>query len=116
MFNQQARQYVLMLIRIRTMLLKCHRNHRSETNIARIITELTRYLNAYVYDNKKMAGFWLAHRTQIAELIPGEGSKSHEILYETFIKLDFEASILNACHAERLSAEQAGSRSNLFSN
>jgi hypothetical protein len=41
-----------------------------------------------------MAGFWLSHKTQIAELIPGEGAKSHETLLDKFKKLDFEATLI----------------------
>lgn len=91
MFNQLAKQYIQKLIRIRTKLLKSHLNRRDETNIAFIICEFNRYLNAYDYNNWQMAGFWLSRETQIAELIPGEGSKTHDKLIGEFKKLDYQA-------------------------
>ena len=93
-FSINARGFIRSLIAIRLRLLKTHSNRRSEMHITAIISELSRYLNAYNYSNEQMAAFWLKHKQQIAELIPGEGSKSHTSLTEKFIELDSKAAFI----------------------
>lgn len=97
MFNTSAKAYIKSLCSIRSRLLKTHSNHRSETHLASIVCELNRYLNAYDYNNWQMAGFWINHKTQIAELIPGEGSKTHKTLVEKFKELDKKAVFITEC-------------------
>ena len=100
MFNQLARQYIQKLIRIRKMLLKSNLNRRDQVYLRQIVTNLDKYLLAFNYSNYQFAGFWEKHHHEIAELIPGEGSKSHNKLLNEFKKLDCQARELRIQNAE----------------
>lgn len=91
MFTTTAKQYITMLIAIRKKLIRLNKNQANAAKLATLIQQLGLYLTAYTYDNHQMAGFWLKHRHEIQELVPGSGARNHETLQQQFNQLDQQA-------------------------
>jgi len=78
-FSLKARQWILSLISQRKLLIKTGHSKINEQEASVAIRDLELYLGAYSYANPlQMARFINGHKAQIASILPGMGSASHE--------------------------------------
>lgn len=90
MFYIEARKYIVSLIKQRMYMAKQH----IQQNPAALhcAEKLNKYLSFYTYNkNEQMARFFVAHASEIAQLIPGGKNKNTESYYTKFMNLSREA-------------------------
>lgn len=91
----QAKQWLTSVARQRIRLCRDKRS-RKDMNAALHAERILAYLSAFQYSKPALIGsFILRHKAEIAEIIPGEGSKCHDKKKQEFNELlHYYASIL----------------------
>ncbi len=88
MFFQDARRYIMKLIRIQTYLLKKGYARVDQPTVMEAIAHLRKYLEYYRYDSDdKMKGFFEKNHDRIRALIPGESYPGYKKLMNEFMNL-----------------------------
>lgn len=84
---KQAKQWLVSVAKQRLALCKIEKS-RKTMNSAIYAERILAYLNAFAYAKPHQIGkFIISHKTEIAEIIPGEGSKCHDKKKEEFNEL-----------------------------
>lgn len=91
-FHKRAIGFIWGVVKQRIYLLHNHISQKNEAVMNQAIGELTRYLDAYTYDNDlQTARFWLNNAINIEVLLPGKQSPTFESLNMRFNDLYEEA-------------------------
>ena len=85
-FHQELREWIERIIRQRNYLINKGLSRKNAYLMAENISHLKRYLNYFKYaDDLKISRFFQTNHNKILSLLPGAGSKNHDIRQEEFL-------------------------------
>lgn len=82
-----APEYLAKIIRIRKRLLKCDKGYRNKLAVMSDIEFIERHIAANNYTAEQMQAFFERHSYRILNIIPGNGCKTHERLFNEFYSI-----------------------------
>lgn len=87
MYSQDARQFIIKLIRIQRKLYRKGFRRKDQPAVRESIVHLSKYLNYYRYNDEQMKSFFVRNIDKIRTLIPHPAYPGYQKLLDEFLNL-----------------------------